>query len=163
MIVNIIILSAVGVFFAYVVYSACRAFIGHNPAAPGWWQRFKAWAIDPEPAKHEDHASARYKDAMEWGKQFEAMVHRANNSSQPKIIHISGFDASGNPVSEYMEIPLNGDIAISKYQYGPAGTHKGITKLRYHYCDNCDESDGNGRPGGSCCVQCLDDEIEALR
>ena len=92
MIVNIIVLSAVGVFFAYVVYSACRAFIGHNPAAPGWWQRFKKWAIDPEPAKHFDHADARY-----------------------------------------------------------------------HYCEQCGESDGNGRPGGSCCVQCLDDEIEALR
>ena len=68
MLVNIMILAIAAIFSAYVIYSACRKYIGHNPQAPSLWSRIKAWwpgfvkrhIVDDDPYQDESHSSTRY-------------------------------------------------------------------------------------------------------
>ena len=70
MLVNILIFIVAGLFSVYVLYSACRKYIGRNPQAPSLWARFKAWwpgfvkrhIVDDDPYQDESHAGTRYAD-----------------------------------------------------------------------------------------------------
>ena len=72
MLVNILILAVAAIFSAYVVYSACRKYIGHNPQAPRLWARVKAWwpgfvkrhIVDDDPYQDESHAGTRYAETQ---------------------------------------------------------------------------------------------------
>ena len=68
MLVNILILVIAAIFSAYVVYSACRKYLGYNPQVPSLWERVKAWwpgfvkrhIVDDDPYQDESHSSTRY-------------------------------------------------------------------------------------------------------
>ena len=70
MLANILILSIAAIFSAYVIYSACRKYIGYNPQATSLWTRVKAWwpgfvkrhIVDDDPYQDEGHAATRYAD-----------------------------------------------------------------------------------------------------
>ena len=72
MLVNILILAIAAIFSAYVIYSACRKYIGLNPKAPSLWARIKAWwpgfvkrhIVDDDPYQSELHAATRYAEAQ---------------------------------------------------------------------------------------------------
>lgn len=77
MLVNILIFIVAGAFSVYVLYSACRKYIGRNPQAPSLWSRVKArWPgfvkrhiVDDDPYKDESHAGTRYADDyIDWSK-----------------------------------------------------------------------------------------------
>ena len=68
MLANILIFIVAGAFSVYVLYSACRKYIGRNPQAPSLWARVKAWwpgfvkrhIVDDDPYQDESHAGTRY-------------------------------------------------------------------------------------------------------
>ena len=74
MLVNILILVIAAIFSAYVIYSACRKYLGYNPQAPSLWARIKAWwpgfvkrhIVDDDPYQSELHAATRYADDGEY-------------------------------------------------------------------------------------------------
>ena len=63
MIVNIVFLSLTFAFINYCAWSALSHFIGHNPKAPSFRERWKAWVkrniIDDGPVG-EDNEKGRY-------------------------------------------------------------------------------------------------------
>ena len=68
MVVNIIVLSAIGLFIVFCAYDSARKFIGHNPNAPRALARLKAWwpgfvkrhIVDVDPYQDEGHSITRY-------------------------------------------------------------------------------------------------------
>jgi len=76
MVVNIIVLSAIGLFIVFCAYDSARKFIGHNPNAPRALARLKAWwpgfvkrhTVDVDPYQDEGHSITRY-DADEGPKR----------------------------------------------------------------------------------------------
>ena len=68
MLVNILIIAIAAIFSGYVIYSACRKYLGYNPQAPSLWERVKAWwpgfvkrhIVDDDPYQDESHAATRY-------------------------------------------------------------------------------------------------------
>ena len=76
MVVNIIVLSAIGLLIVFCAYDSARKFIGHNPNAPSLRARIKAWRpgfvkrhiVDVGPYQDEGHSITRY-DADEGPKR----------------------------------------------------------------------------------------------
>lgn len=77
MLVNILIFIVAGAFSIYVLYSACRKYIGLNPQSPSLWARIMAWwpgfvkrhIVDDDPYQDESHAGTRYADDyVDWSK-----------------------------------------------------------------------------------------------